>query len=535
MLYPSSWITKTLLLAGIAVSSCDALAIRAVGDKIAVTTSKGSVSGYAGSVANRYVVPYAEAPIGARRFQDPVALSAFKAYDGSGLPPACPQWSIDNISEDCLFLSIYTPTGATSSSKLPVMFWIHGGSFYAGATTNYGLDGSELANAQNMIVVTVQYRLGLLGFMKNDGLRLSGNYGLKDVIMALNYVKTEIKAFGGDPSRVTLAGQSSGAELIKTLLVTPSATSLFARAILQSAPLDSHDQTIAVGNSVGVLAASYLDCTTLACLKSASVDSLLNSQAGVVYSAQANQIAGIRVPESPIRPVVDGKLVTREFRSVVASGQALEGPTKPLIFTTMKDENALAISGLFAAPIPASDFNGDVALFFSERADTIINSGLYDPSLYSGDDATRLALTDVGTDFSWTCANQQTAINVTAAGQTVYQGQWNLGVSYTNRTNSFTAFKAAHQDDIYAVFNPTSIGLTRGQSALVKEVQARWGAFVKTGSPNSASYPTWSPLASGSNLNLLVLGNDTVHGTSATSATQRTAECAIGSGIYTLV
>jgi len=136
-----------------------------------------------------------------------------------------------------------------------------------------------------------------------------------------------------------------------------------------------------------------------------------------------------------------------------------------------------------------------------------------------------------------TCANQQTAINVTAAGQTVYQGQWNLGISYYNRTNSFTAFKASHQDDIYALFNPTSIGLTRGQSALVKEVQARWGAFVKTGSPNIAgsAYPTWSPVASGANLNLLVLGNDNVHGTSATSATQRTAECAIGSGIYTLV
>lgn len=108
-------------------------------------------------------------------------------------------------------------------------------------------------------------------------------------------------------------------------------------------------------------------------------------------------------------------------------------------------------------------------------------------------------------------------------------------MSYFNRTNSFTAFKASHQDDIYTLFNPTNIGLTRGQLALVKEVQARWGAFVRSGSPNTAAYGTWSPVQSGSNLNLLTLGNNTIYGTSATSATQRTAKCAIGSGIYSLV
>jgi carboxylesterase type B len=161
-----------------------------------------------------------------------------------------------------------------------------------------------------------------------------------------DYVKTEIKAFGGDPSRVTLAGQSSGAELIKTLLVTPSATSLFARAILQSAPLDSHDHTIAVGNKIGALAASNLDCTTAACLISASVTTILDAQAVTLYAVQGDTDYSVRVTESPLRPVVDGKLVTREFRTVVASGQALDGPTKPLIFTTMEDENAQFLTQL---------------------------------------------------------------------------------------------------------------------------------------------------------------------------------------------
>lgn len=161
-----------------------------------------------------------------------------------------------------------------------------------------------------------------------------------------DYVKTEIKAFGGDPSSVTLAGQSSGAELIKTLLVTPSATSLFARAILQSAPLDSHDQTIAVANKIGQVAAYNLDCNTAACFQAASVADILDAQYNTNLVVKGNPEYSVRFPESWLRPVVDGKLVTREFRTVVASGQALEGPSKPLIFTTMKDENAQAISQL---------------------------------------------------------------------------------------------------------------------------------------------------------------------------------------------
>lgn len=160
------------------------------------------------------------------------------------------------------------------------------------------------------------------------------------------YVKADINSFGGDSSRVTLVGLSSGAELIKTLLVTPSATSLFARAILQSAPLDFSDQTITIGNRVGALAASNLDCTRAACLRSASVDAILDSQASIIARGQQGGLKGLPGMGSFIRPVVDGKLVTRDFKAVVRKGETLEGSSKKLMFSTMKEEGALAISGM---------------------------------------------------------------------------------------------------------------------------------------------------------------------------------------------
>jgi carboxylesterase type B len=160
------------------------------------------------------------------------------------------------------------------------------------------------------------------------------------------YVKTEIKAFGGDPTRVTLAGQSSGGELVKTLLVTPSATSLFTRAILQSAPLDFSDQAVNLANTVGKLAKSTMRCHSLLCFTRASLATILSPQATINAQGQSGAIPGIRIVEPALRPVVDGKLVTRNFKTVVAAGDALEGPAKKLLSTTVKNEAALGTSAL---------------------------------------------------------------------------------------------------------------------------------------------------------------------------------------------
>lgn len=210
-------------------------------------------------------IPYATPPVGPRRFRKPIpAMSWQGVREAVDFGPACPQYasstnSADSVSrgeiigsEDCLTLNVYAPDGALSYAPdlalpnsagaaigLPVMVWIHGGGNTSGTTSFY--DGSRLASEQNRIVVTINYRLGFLGWFRHRALRedadpieASGNFGTLDQIRALEWVKENIAAFGGDPNNVTLFGESAGAWNIMGLLASPLASGKFHRAIAQS-------------------------------------------------------------------------------------------------------------------------------------------------------------------------------------------------------------------------------------------------------------------------------------------------------------
>ncbi len=185
-------------------------------------------------------IPYAAPPVGALRWRPPAPVAPWTAprrFDAFG--PVCPQHMAEGtVSEDCLNLNVWTPD-QKPGARLPVMVFIHGGGFSAGAGSLELCNGAELAR-EGVVVVTFNYRLGTLGFMAHpllsaespDG--VSGNYGLLDQIAALNWVKRNIAAFGGDPGQVTVFGQSAGAESMALLLVSPMAQGLFHRAILHS-------------------------------------------------------------------------------------------------------------------------------------------------------------------------------------------------------------------------------------------------------------------------------------------------------------
>ncbi|KAM0748262.1 alpha/beta-hydrolase [Meredithblackwellia eburnea MCA 4105] len=544
-----------------------------------VRTSKGIVVGYAGSDSNRFTVPYALPPTGTRRFQAPQALTAFTLYDATQLPNACAQnpntpAAISSTSEDCLYVNIYTPPGSiNSSANLPVFVWLHGGSFYAGSSTMSGLDGTTLVNSQNMLVVTVQYRLGVLGFLKNDAIGISGNNGLRDVIAALSYIQTEIAGFGGNPNSITLAGQSSGAELVKTLLTTPSATSLFHRAIMQSPPLGYGDHSIATANSLGALIANDLSCTTLQCMQSATVSQILSAQNDLFDSSSAyyaGNVAGVAIAE-PLRPVVDGTLVTRKFGQVSQTHGALEG-TKPIILSSVQDEACSVESGLvsFSALLYPLSSRADQHHFFrlvgypsyymepimdeffgSSRTQTLLNSGLYPINASDANTGLANALLPMGTDAIWcvhpksttlsqflkslsfcrSCPIQQSAVNLTSSATPIYLAQFNIGIPYANATISYCNDKVNHQDDIYATFGNPPSTLSRNQIVMMREVLARWGAFARTGSPNTDTYGSWTPISSATSLNTLVLGGGR-NGASAFASTVRTPYCQVGTGIW---
>ncbi|KAK3106256.1 hypothetical protein FSP39_016159 [Pinctada imbricata] len=185
-------------------------------------------------------IRFAKAPTGERRFRKPEPVDPWaEEYDGTEYGYACPQMNFEEVddgssnqSEDCLFLNVYVPHSVTKGEKLSVMVWIHGGGLTLG--NGFFYDGTRLAVDGNVIVVTINYRLGLLGFLGIHHSAARGNYGLWDQIAALQWVQHNIASFRGDPNSVTIFGESAGAWCVSFLTLIPSNKGLFTRAIAQS-------------------------------------------------------------------------------------------------------------------------------------------------------------------------------------------------------------------------------------------------------------------------------------------------------------
>ncbi|KAG5274060.1 hypothetical protein AALO_G00158710 [Alosa alosa] len=205
------------------------------------------------TVVHAYLgVPFATPPVGNLRLAPPQPLQGWEGVrDATQLPPMCVQdrtitdglleavgLVMDPLeaSEDCLYVNVYTPAQPAKEAKLPVMVWIHGGGFIMGCASNF--DGSVLAAYQNVVVVTIQYRLGMLGFFSTGDDNAPGNLGLLDQVAALEWVQKNIHSFGGDPSSVTIFGESAGGVSVSLLVLSPLSTGLFHRAIAESGTAD---------------------------------------------------------------------------------------------------------------------------------------------------------------------------------------------------------------------------------------------------------------------------------------------------------
>uniref|UniRef100_A0A336MI63 Carboxylic ester hydrolase n=1 Tax=Culicoides sonorensis TaxID=179676 RepID=A0A336MI63_CULSO len=212
-------------------------------DELIVTLSHGGKVEGSQKIINlreRYFsfkgIPYAEPPIGNLRLRNPRPHPGWEGVrNASSHGAVCVGlgWFSVIGEEDCLFLNVYTPPDLNPDEKYAVMFWIHGGSFTGGSGDSFTF-GPELLVGQNVIVVTTNYRLGLLGFFSTNDKYAQGNYGLKDCVEALRWVQNNIEAFGGDPNRVTIFGESAGASLVHYLVLSPMAKGLFSGAISQS-------------------------------------------------------------------------------------------------------------------------------------------------------------------------------------------------------------------------------------------------------------------------------------------------------------
>jgi len=429
-------------------------------------------------------VPYAAPPVGDLRWKEPQPPVPWEGVrDASEFCASCMQnrafsrdpWTEefmvqDSISEDCLFLNIWT-SAKTADAKLPVLMYIHGGGLTEGSGSVAVYDGEELSK-KGIIVVTINYRLGAIGYLAHPELtaesphHVSGNYGYLDQVAALEWIKNNIAAFGGDPSRVTIAGQSAGAGSVNALIVSPLATGLFNGAITESG----------TSYSAGPMGARMLsDAETM----------------GVAFAT------------------AKGASSIAELRAVPASEIIAVDPSQPRMGF------GGVIDGYFQLQDRRTTFDE------GKQNDTpFINGGNAGEARYRGSQ---------GDDFKALYPfdnEEEKAAQMRVAAQEQSRLSYYLWMEYrakTSNTNSYQyffdraipwpehpEFGAFHTGEVPYVFNNmkmlTSHTMEKADTVVADIMSSYWANFVKAGDPNGPGLPVWEPYSG--NKQVMRLGED---------------------------
>jgi para-nitrobenzyl esterase len=353
---------------------------------VTVTTSSGALEGLErNGILQFRGIPFAAPPIGPARFKAPQPVEPWTGTRPAtefglcapqhqspleaamGAPPF--PWS-----EDCLFLNVYTP--ACDDKARPVMVWIHGGAYVNGSGSIPWYDGSMLARQHDVVVVTINYRLGPFGYLHLEDVlgheyAGSGNTGLLDQVAALRWVQREIDAFGGDPGRVTIFGESAGGFSVATLLGTPAAAGLFHRAIAQSGALRNVSRAdVAADVCERMLDELGLSSGSADAIVELPADRVLDAADAVGLALLARRFEAGDGPERalPWQPVVDGAVLARHPLEMVAAG---EGAQVPLVIGTTSEEFTMfAMAEL--ATFDEALLHDRAARIFGERAPAVL-------------------------------------------------------------------------------------------------------------------------------------------------------------------
>ncbi|KAK3815300.1 MAG: Alpha/Beta hydrolase protein [Benniella sp.] len=495
--------------------------------KVTVSTSLGRITGSRDKMGFRFQgIRYAKAPVGSLRFAapQPITTSWLNSVDATAPGNKCPQLGdLPGGAEDCLFLNVFTPKlNADAQSLLPVMFYLHGGSFTTGYGSDPAFNPANMASRGQVVVVTINYRLGLLGFLErvDAGINrstLPGNQGVRDMVVALQWVKKFISDFGGDPSKVTIFGESAGGHAVRTLLSMPAATKgLFRAAISQSDPNDLPFNNVKTASTlVSGGAMALLNCDDLACMRSKNISDILAAQNTIVSQAIS------KAPEESflelIKPSIDGLLIFDNFDQLIAGKNG--GIHKvPLIIGTMKDEAIGFLPSLGqGTPMPPQVFGLTLGTILGyQRSMVTIGSNLY-PIDGSNPDGVREAEGLFAADYLFVCPTQFLAKAYATTGANVYQFQFQKGYNPNRSSDDICANHVCHGDDVAIVFaspplinNPQQYPWTAEDAALSRMVIDRWTAFATSGgNPNPTAYggdnyPAW-PTFDGSNQNVFMI------------------------------
>lgn len=349
-------------------------------------------------------IPYAAPPVGNLRFAppEPVAPWAPAILDATNYGPDC--WQVRDIhnkctnpmSEDCLTLNIFTPAGQISRKKLlPVMVWLHGGAFQQGGSNRPEYQGKALVE-RDLIVVSVNYRLGALGFLVSSSDGLYGNFGLMDQRAALDFISTNIQYFGGDPNQITLFGESAGAVMIGLHLMMEGAGKLFQKVIMQSFPMGYTFRTPTVADFIGEAFKRSVDCRDLGCLRTERVEDLIKVQSGLMgiprsvgdfftWSPTLTQQTQVTigpqgVVQTPFRTsqyVFRNQPINSQKWAAVNVSQPLRHldlvpPDIPIIIGSNKHEGEIFVYNAFPAPMPKAVYWMFVGALFRDSASRVL-------------------------------------------------------------------------------------------------------------------------------------------------------------------
>jgi para-nitrobenzyl esterase len=478
--------TRTLGAALTAVLAIG-LSAPAHADSLTVKTVLGKVHGKLineGKVRAFLGIPYAAPPVGELRWKTPEAPAKWGGVrDATRFGARCEQWHIWNDylfldqgpSEDCLFLNVYTPAKASAGNRLPVMVWIHGGGYTAGAGSEPRYTNSGLPS-RGVVLVTINYRLGVFGFLASEDLvkeggGSAGNYGLMDMVAALRWVKANIASFDGDPNNVTIFGESAGSFAVSTLMASESARGLFQKAIGESgAPFS------AVLSVQPLAARAQRD---QAWVESLGVKSLAELKA--MPAAELVEAAK-KKPVGWFSPVIDGRVVTEAVPATYTAGKQAH---VPLLAGWNRDERA----GTLSKGMTAEKWKTFAAEHYGKQADEFLAAfpaKTDEEAVQSADAYTTEEFIALGT-WEWVEAQVKTG------DAQVYRYHFELPATPSEMHPE--GKYAWHSDELEYVFGTLDVrhGTTwrPEDRKLSEEMMDYWTNFAKTGDPNGDALPHW--------------------------------------------
>ena len=451
-----------------------------------VRTENGLI---AGSIDNEVHVfkgiPFAAPPIGELRWKAPQPVvnwkgvrkcetfsasamqakpAPFMMYTAEFLAPPEP------LSEDCLYLNVWS-AAKSPAEKRPVMVWIHGGAFTSGSGSVPLYNGEELAK-KGVIFVTINYRLGVFGFLAHPDLSKesnghgSGNYAFLDQIAALQWVKKNIAAFGGDPANVTLAGQSAGAFSVNVLMASPLAKGLFHKVIAESGGmfgLSGRVKTLADAEQTGVAFAQKLQATSVAELRAKSADDIMKSAAGISS------------------PVMDGYVMPNEIYTTFANNKQNDVP----VLTGSNSGDRFGS----AKPLSASEFKADIEKKYSNFASDLLK--VYPAGT---DEEAKESQAALGGHqlFAWqnyTWAKLQATHGKNKAYLYYFT---HVPLQHPNKPD-YGAFHSAEFGYALHTLKHWDRPFTETDRTLEDQMSSYWVNFAKTGNPNGKNLPEWKP------------------------------------------